>query len=527
MTEVKQGKYKGIKQAALYYEKSLKNPEYKKLAVQELLNKITSPILDERVDASWMLLKIIDCHPLTLFENISKLNDFLKDESKEVIRNIAKIIEFLAYKDPVKIATSIPNVVDLLDDDDTQLRFTASLIFKAISRKYDKIVQIPKLLNLLYDVNEKTRLNAIYTLIEVNDEHLDKIMTTLYQLLNDKRYQAEIFEIIFKISSKYPEKTVISLIPHLKNKDNTIRRFTLVFLNNFGGKNLDYLKNAIPQLIIILQDKVRNNRILVSNLLLKISQDHSQDFKDSIPQLIESFKKEKANIQLNIAAILININRNYPDQIEILPEISKKLKKFVKKSNLKISSLARQYLSKIYKWNYDYGPAIKICQDLIKKYPLEDNFELLLTIAQIYHVIGDFKNAIRYFLEASRSSDAHIRLESLIMISYDYILQNSFKLAADFLNKTNKQSEKLSDLLSSKRKMQINLMISYVKALIQFDFEKAKTYLTNISNLNNFVHKWEKRAEKNEFKNLTDIEQRYKQYTKKSSKIEKSRKYKN
>ena len=100
------------------------------------------------------------------------------------------------------------------------------------------------------------------------------------------------------------------------------------------------------------------------------------------------------------------------------------------------------------------------------------------------------------------------------MISYDYILQNSFKLAADFLNKTKKQHEALSDLLSSKRKEQIYLMISYVKALIQFDFEKAKTHLTKISNLNDFVHKWEKRAEKNEFKNLMDIKQRYKQYSK-------------
>ena len=514
MSEAKQGKYKGIKQAALYYEKSLKNPEYKKITVQELLKKISSHVLDERVDASWMLLKIVDCHPLTLFENISKLNDFLKDESKEVIRNIAKIIEFLAYKDPVKIATSIPNIVDLLDDDDTQLRFTASLIFKATSRKYGKIVQIPKLLNLLYDVNEQIRLNAVSTLIEVNDEHLDKIITTLYQLLNDKKYQAEVIDTIFKISSKYPEKTVISLVPHLKNKDNIIRRFTLVFLNNFGGKNLDYLNNIIPQLISILHDKVLNNRILVSNLLLKISQDHSQDFKDSIPKLIESFKKEKGNIQLNVVAILINVNRNYPDQIEIMPEISKKLEKFAKKSNLKMSRVARQYLSTLHKWNDDYGPAIKICQDLIKRNPLEDNFELLINTAQIYHTIGDFKNAIHYFLEASRSSDAYIRLKSLIMISYDYILQNSFKLAAGFLNKTKKQHEALSDLLSSKRKEQIYLMISYVKALIQFDFEKAKTHLTKISNLNDFVHKWEKRAEKNEFKNLMDIKQRYKQYSK-------------
>ncbi|MFX1450923.1 MAG: HEAT repeat domain-containing protein, partial [Promethearchaeota archaeon] len=425
--EVKQGKYKGIKQAALYYEKSLQDPDYKSITVQELLNKASSPNLDERINASWMLLKIIDCHPLTLLENISKLNDLLKDENKEVVRNTSKIIEFLAYKDPVKIATSIPNIVDLLDDEDPQLRFTASLIFKAISRKYDKIVQIPKLLNLLYDTNDKTRLNAVETLIEVTDEHLDKIMTTLYQLLNDKRYQAEVIEIIFKISSKYPAKTIISLLPHLKHKNNVIRRFTLVFLNNFAGKNLDFLTNAIPELVFILQDKVHENRILASNLLLEISQDHSQDFKSCISKLKEFFKKEKGNVLLNLAGILINVNRNFPDQIKILPIISKRLEKFVKSSNLKISGLARQYLSVIHKWNYDYGPAIKICQDFIKKYPLEENFILLISIAQIYHVIGDFKNAIRYFLEASRSSDAYIRLKSLIMLSYDHILQNYFK----------------------------------------------------------------------------------------------------
>ncbi len=518
MSEVKQGKYKGIKQAALYYEKSFKNPEFKKITIEELLKKIGSSIIDERIDASWMLLKIINCHPLTLFENISKLNFFLKDESKEVVRNIAKIIEFLAYKDPVKIATSIPNLVDLLDDEDTQLRFIASLIFKAISRKYDKIIQIPKLLNLLYDVNEKTRLNAVNTLIEVTDEHLDKILATLYQLLNDKRYQAEVIDIIFKISSKYPEKTVISLIPHLKNKNNTIRRFTLVFLNNFGGKNLDYLKKAIPQLIKILQDKVRNNRILVSNLLLKISQDHGQDFKDDLPKLLESFKKEKGDIQLNISAILININRYYPDQIKIISEISKKLEKISKSSNFKKSSIARENLSTILKWNDDYGPAIKICQEFIQKHPLEENFNLLINIAQIYHIIGDFKNAIRYFLEASRSSDAYFRLLSLIMLSYDYILQHFFKDASKFLKKTNEQYEKLSDLLSLKRNQQITLMISYIKELIQFDFNKAREYLTKLSNLNNFTHKWEKRAIKNEFQNLFDIEQHYKIYIAKSSK---------
>jgi len=460
----------------------------------------------ERVNASWMLFKIVNCHPSTLFNNISILNTSLNDSNKEVIRNIGKVLEFLAYKDPEKISSSIPNIVNLLDSKDPQIKFTASLIFKAISRKYDKIIAIPKLAKLLDDENIKTQLNAINAIIELTDDYLDKIMEKLYRKLKDKSVQSEILEIIFKISSRYPEKIVTTLIPHLDNKDNDIRRFTLIFLNNLAGKNLDFLKISISKLISTLKDKVEKNRVMASNLLFKLSQDHADKFLQYIPELEDLLKKTKGKFRLNIASILINTNKFYPDKITCLPEINKRMEKYVKSSNFKISSMARINLSTIHKWNTDYDKAIKICQDLIKKYPLEENFKLLFHVAEIYHIIGDFKNAIYYFSGAMRSPDAYIKILSLIMMSYDFLLQNNYDNALNHLDKAINQYEKLNEMLSQKRNKKIKFMISYIQNLLKSNFNEARKVLTEIIELNNYKHPWEIRAQKNEIQNLKDIE---------------------
>ncbi|MHA1299057.1 MAG: hypothetical protein ACTSO9_06380 [Candidatus Helarchaeota archaeon] len=475
---------------------------------------LQSDIEEERINASWMLLKIVNCHPTTLFQNLAILNKSLQEINKEVLRNIGKIIEFLGYKDPTKISSSIPSIVNLLDNEDPQIRFTASLIFKAISRKHDKFIAIPKLAKLLDDENSKTQLNAISALIELTDEYVEKILNILYEKIKNKNEQVEVSELIFKISSRYPEKSVKAFILYLLNEDVAIRRFTLIFLNNLAGKYLDSLVIAIPQLVKIMKDKDNKNRVMASNLLLKISQDHGNAFKECIQYLEELFKKAKKILQLNLAAILINVNRFYPDQIKIIPDISKKLEKAIKSSDYRKSEFSRKYLSIVYMWNDDYGPAIKICQDLVKKFPLKENFELQVLIARIYHVIGDFKNAIRYYKEASKSQDPYIRILSLVMLSYDNMLQklndDSFTDAFTFLKKAGEQYNKLSEILPAKRKNRIDLLISYIKALSQNDFDIAKEFLNQIMNLDKYAHKWEIRAQMNELKNLNDLCKRWK-----------------
>lgn len=514
LSEPLKGKMKGIQEAAKLFEMSFKYPEYDRLTILELINKLKES--DEEIieNAAWMLLKLAKLKPKLLFENLKTIKNPIKIKNKKIRIFLGSIIKELAQIDSSRVQTAVPQIIELLDDSNEDVKLLGSQIFLIISKTVREKIEVSKQLALLNEKNSQIRLNAVETLINISESK--KTTPILYEklfiLILYPQLKARVFNLIFQLIDKDPEESLKFIKNQLNAKKLMIRRNTLLFMTQYLGRKLDYLTNAINELVEALFGEYdKKNLQMLFSILIELSEFYPQKFTHNhFKGILEQEKVFKKDFRKEWIRILLNLLKNQEEPIFNTENIKKFLEKQVNKGDYENRFKASVSLNKILMWSDDYGPAIKTLLKIIEKYPLEDNGEILFWIGFNYHVIGDYRTAIPYFLKGIKSKLEYFSSLSLLYGTYDYLITFKVKKAKELLQENENRWDSNLNSLSLIQKGILLRFYEYLNAIIRLNNDRAKENLNQYLSKCYFSHPWDKRYSEVERKNLEDIIKHYK-----------------
>ncbi|MHA1785140.1 MAG: hypothetical protein ACTSVY_02210 [Candidatus Helarchaeota archaeon] len=513
LSEPLKGKMKGIQQAAKLYEMSFKYPEYKRLTILDLLDRLKES--DEKVieNAAWMLLKIVHLDSKLLFQNLNVIKSPIKLKNKKIRLFLGSIIKHLANIDSSRVQSAIPAIVELLDDSDDDIKLLASQIFLIISKNVREKIEVSKQLALLNEKNQQIRLNAIETLVNISESKttIPILYEKLFMLILYPQLKARVFNLIFQLINKDPDVSVEFITNQLAAKKIMIRRNALIFLTQFIDKKLDYLTRSINDLVNLLEEEYDKTNLKMNLSILKeLSEFYPQKFNDQqLNKIIENEKKFKKELKRDWVRIILNLFRNNEKDDFDFNDIKKYLEKEIKKGDYSRRANVAISLNRILMWNDDYGPALKHLLEVINKYPLEDNGEIYFWIGYNYHVIGDFKASLTYFQKGLKSKNEYHSNLSLLFTTYAYILNFKLKKAKEFLEENLSRWDKNLKNLSLVQKGILLRFHEYLNSLIKLEFNRAENNLKKYLSTCYFQHSWDVRFQEVELKNLNDIVNHY------------------
>jgi len=514
LSEPLKGKMKGIQQAAKLFEMSFQYSEYKKLTILELLDKIKDS--DEEIieNAAWMLLKIVNLNPDLLFKNLDVIKDPIKLNNKKIRIFLGSIIKKLATINSKKVQPALTSIVELLDDENDDVKLLGSQIFLILSKDARDKIEISKQLALLNDKNKQIRLNSVETLINISESK--KITPVLYEklfvLVLYPQLKVRVYNLIFRLIEKDPEESLSYIKQQLNAQKIMIRRNALIFLTQFMDSKFDYLTKAIPELInSFVEEYDTQNLALGSSIVKELSEFYPQKFTENqFKEILEGKKKFKKEMQGNWIRIILNLLKNHK-KIEIdFADMKKYLEKKVKKGDYHNRLTNAITFNRLFMWNDDYGPSIKMMTNILDKFPFEDNGELYYWIGFNYHVIGDFKNAIPYFLKGIKTKNNYISSLNMLYAAYDYLLEYKLKKAKELLENNKNLWHINLDVLTLVQKSIVLRFEECIKSLIRLDYDNARINLEKYLSNSFFKCSWDKRYGKVEIKNLIEIINHYK-----------------
>ncbi len=513
LSEPLKGKMRGIQQAAKLFEMSLQYPDYKKLTILELMDKLKES--DEIIieNAAWMLLKLVDLNPELLFNNLKVIIEPIKIQNKEIRLYLGSIIKSLAFINSKRVQSAIPRIMELLEDSNDDVKLIGSQIFLILSKDAREKIEISKQLELLNDKNKEIRLNAAEILINVSES--EKITPILYEnlflLILYPQLKVRVFNLIFRLIEKDPEQSLKFIKKQLNSSKIIIRRNSLIFLTQFMDKKYDYLTKAIQELSnALIEEYDKQNLILLSSIIKELSEFYPNKFTENqFKEIIEDKKKFKRDLESNWIAIVINLLRFHKNFNLDLENMKNVLEKKVKKGDYSDRKSNAIILNKLYMLNDDYGSSIKMMMEILNKYPLEDNGKLYYWIGFNYHVIGDFKNAIIYFSKGIKSKNSYFSNLNLLYASYDYLLEYKMRKTKELLEENQGRWSTNLELLNLIQKSILYRLEEYVKSIIKLDYINARSNLEKFLSNSLFKSNWDKRYADVEIKNLNDIINHY------------------
>jgi len=514
LSEPLKGKMKGIQEAAKLFEMSFKYPEYDRLTILELIDKLKES--DEEIieNAAWMLLKLVKLKPKLLFENLKIIKGPIKIKNKKIRIFLGSIIKELAQVDSSKIQTAIPQVIDLLDDSNEDVKLLGSQIFLILSKTVQEKIEVSKQLALLNEKNNQIRLNAIETLMNISDSKtiIPLLFEQLFILVLYPQLKARVFNLIFQLINKKPEESLKHIIDQIFSKKIMIRKNALIFLTQYQGKNSHLLCNYIKELAdLLFVEEFNDLNIRLLFLVIKeLAEFYPNKFHENeINLIIKSEKKFKKDLREDWIYTLLNVLRNQESHEIDLESIKKFLEKRVKKAIYTRQVNVAVALNRVMIWNDDYGPAIKMLLNILDKNPLDDNGKIYFWIGFNYHVIGDFKTSLTYFRKGIKSKKVFYSSLNLLHAAYDMILEFKLKNAKDLLEEHAKRFDSNLETFSQPQMNTILKFHAYLRSIISLDFSQARMNLQEYLASNYFKHPWEKRYCEVEFKNTDDLRIHY------------------
>lgn len=514
LSEPLKGKMKGIQQAAKLYEMSFQYPDYKRLTILELLDRLKESNEEIILNAAWMLLKLVDLNPDLLFKNLDVIKTPIKLNNKQIRIYLGSIIKSLALINSKKVRSALTSIVELVDDSNDDVKLIGSQIFLIISKDAREKIEISKQLTLLNDKNKQVGLNAVETLINVSESK--KTTPVLYEklfvLVLYPQLKVRVYNLIFRLIEKNPEESLSYIKKQLSAQKIMIRRNSLIFLTQFLDKKFDYLTKAIPELSnCFIEEYDAQNLVLISSIVNELAEFYPNKFTESqVKEFIENKKKFKKGLKVTWMRIILNLLR-YHEKIEVdLEEMKKYLEKQIKKGDYNNRLAHAIACNRILMWNDDYGPSIKMMVKILDNFPLEDNGELYFWVGFNYHAIGDFKNAIPFFIKGIKSKKEYFSSLNMLYAAYEYLLTHKLKKATEILENHQKTWLSNLDVLNLIQKSILLRLEEYIKSIIKLDNDNARANLEKYLSRSYFNCSWDKRYGEVEVKNLNDIITHYK-----------------
>lgn len=248
-----------------------------------------------------------------------------------------------------KLKDAIEDVIELLDDDNVQVRIAAVVALKSFNSK--KILE--HLIRTLADSSEWVRVHAVEAIGQYNEskhiellsqflenEESDKVRATLIKVLGElggakvlpiitlylkdsnARVRANSVEAIERISGSFNVDMREHIIPLLDDENNRVKANSVKALFKMGeSKAIEVLKNMITS----KDDWMRASAAYVFGVI---------DYDDGIQFLVDSLKDECWFVIKNVIKSLVKKG------IKILPALENLLKKPRININVKINAIS-------------------------------------------------------------------------------------------------------------------------------------------------------------------------------------------
>ena len=209
---------------------------------------------------------------------------------RDVDEDKAAAICIVTYEHPELIFDKIPQLKDLLNNPNVEVRAYAVTALGNIGTKYPQLIEdtIPRLVELLIDENPdvcEVTYNVLQDLIEKQPKTIEKIIPKLKEITFKVITETSTFEeyylenlirlikqTIIKKDPKATKNLVSKLIEKLNHPSEEVRKRVIWTLGEIGEEEPEIVKNAIQKLMEKLSNPSEKVRQEVAKALQKIDQ---------------------------------------------------------------------------------------------------------------------------------------------------------------------------------------------------------------------------------------------------------------